>query len=171
MSRALGNSTEGSPSTPKTTTGSYVQPSDISLSSVYELPRRHKLLYSLLLERDATANISHKVKPNWDDHVSFVESAPYRCWHFIVADGRPVGAVYLTKRNEIGIAVFKHHQGRGYGTAAVKKLLAAYEPLPAIPAERTGYFLANIAPGNSRSIAFFRNLGFVMAQVTYKLER
>ena len=64
-------------------------------------------LYELLKNKDPNANISHKTMPNYDKHVEFVISEPYTSWYIIKADKKNVGAIYLSKQDEIGISI-KH---------------------------------------------------------------
>lgn len=98
--------------------------------------------------------------PEWDQHVEFVESRPYREWDFIHAGGKVVGSIYLTANDEIGVFVFKAHQGSGYGQEAVRQMM-----------ERHGKrrYLANINPRNTASIEMFKGLGFNLIQHTYEL--
>ena len=118
-------------------------------------------LYELLAERDPVANISHRKMPSYDMHASFVDSRPYLEWFIIYAEDEPVGAVYLTHQNEIGIAILKVHQGNCYGKQAVRLLMQIH------PGKR---FLANIAPGNARSLAMFEKMGFGLIQLTMAKE-
>lgn len=120
-----------------------------------------EFLYDLLAQRDPVANISHREMPSYEAHRRFVESRPYKCWYIVHADDDPVGAVYLTHQNEIGISILKDHQGHGYGKKAIRILIQAH------PAEK---FLANIAPSNARSIAMFEKLGFGAIQLTMAKE-
>ena len=86
-----------------------------------------------------------------------MDSYPYRVWYIVHADDEPIGAVYLSKNDEIGIFILKAHQCHGYGKQAVYLLMQMH------PVKR---FLANIAPGNARSIAMFEKLGFELIQLT-----
>ena len=130
----------------------------MSLISIFERPDRASLLYELLTERDETVNISHKAMPCWGDHVRFVESNPYRAWYFVM-DEKPVGSCYLSKHNEIGVQIFKAHQGKGYGRQAVQAIISAHGPRR---------YLANINPHNERSKELFTGLGFKLIQHTYE---
>jgi RimJ/RimL family protein N-acetyltransferase len=121
-----------------------------------------KYLYDLLKERDPAANISHREMPSYDEHVAFVDSHPYQEWFIIFIPDRPVGAIYLTKQNEIGIFIAKSEQGNGYGKAAVNLLMQVN------PGKK---FLANIAPGNARSLAMFTKMGFELCQMTLAKEQ
>jgi RimJ/RimL family protein N-acetyltransferase len=127
------------------------------------------ILYELLAERTAEQSISHRQMPTWDEHLAFIESKiptsdgldPYSVWDLIEVDGRIVGAIYLTLRDEIGVAIFKKEQRKGYGSAAVKLLMELSGPLP---------YLANVNPHNAASIVMWEKLGFVHIQNTYRLE-
>jgi len=128
----------------------------LALIGIYDTPtpERHmyeRFLYNLLKDRKPWENISHKKMPTYDEHVSFVRSKPYKKWYIIDYKG-PVGAIYLTKLNEIGIFIERYNQKRGFGSKALNMLI---EDTPDVE-----YFLANIGAFNSRSLAFFCMKGF-----------
>jgi RimJ/RimL family protein N-acetyltransferase len=120
-----------------------------------------EFLYDLLAERDPVANISHREMPTFQNHWDFVKSRPYKVWCMVYADDDPVGAVYLTQQNEIGVFISEAEQRNGYGKQAVELLMQMH------PSKR---FLANIAPGNARSLAMFEKLGFWLIQLTLAKE-
>lgn len=126
-------------------------------------------LYSLLRERQPQESISHTTMPTLRAHTQFVLNRPYATWRIADWWAVPVGAVYLTHRNEIGIAIRIVHQGHGMGTAVLREFLQSVKPLPAEPGLRVGHFLANINPGNLRSKRLFERNGFRLKQVTYHL--
>lgn len=143
----------------------------ITLKNVYG-PENHvviELLYQLLLERPQEANISHREAPPYYQHASFVRSRPYQHWYLIGADTHWVGSINSTERNEIGIAILKAHQGKGYAAAAITQFVLDHRPLPAIPSQRSGRWLANVAPENTPSHALFKRLGWKPVQITYTL--
>ena len=144
----------------KTTTALSVEPSAMNLIDVYTRPDRHQVLFDLLKERDDKENISHRELPEWWQHVQFVDKRPYQVWDFIEVDGEIVGACYITKHDEIGIFIFKKHQGQGYGPEAVRLLMF-------MNGKRN--YKANISPHNERSAAVFSKLGFTHVQNTYEL--
>lgn len=129
------------------------------LVDVYDSPAASKLLYQLMEERSPEVNISHRALPDWDSHLTFIASRPYDAWYLIEKSGERVGAIYLSKANEIGVFILNAHRGRGHGKRAIEMLMELH------PRER---FLANINPANSRSIAFFESLGFRHIQNTYE---
>ncbi len=128
----------------------------MKLVDVYSLDSTH-ILYELLTERTQDQSISHKEIPSMEDHRKFIQSRPYRYWYLIYDESGCVGAVYLSKLNEIGIGIFIDCRGNGYAKEAVKKLMELHP----------GKFLANINPRNKASIKLFEKLGFKKLQVTY----
>ena len=110
-----------------------------------------EFLYELLKEREGHINISHKSLPEWDEHLQFVKSKPYLEWEIILLEKKPVGNIYLTNRNEIGIFIKKEFQHKGIGSIALKQFM-----------KESGHkrFLANINPTNYKSIQFFGKNGF-----------
>lgn len=128
-----------------------------------------QLAWELLGERDANVNISHHDMPTWEEHCAFVCNNPYRIWNAIMVDGIPVGTVYLSKQNEIGVFVLAEHQGHGYAKDAIQQMLAAYKPLPGECSTRPGTFVAHVNPANTASIRLFESLGAKHIQNTYKL--
>lgn len=142
----------------------------IEFHDVYATDGAVGVLYALMKERDSDTSISHKKCPSYADHEDFIERRPYWLWYLIASESEWIGTVNITHQNEIGIAVFKTHQGEGWGRKTLVKLIADIEPRPAIPGVRTGYFLANINPKNSRSIRLFESIGFKICQQTYSYE-
>ena len=125
-----------------------------------------RFLYDLLKERDEITNISHCKMPSFEEHLQFVYGRPYREWFLIYDEWGniemgPIGAIYLSKQNEIGIFIAKEYQGKGHGKTAICLLMNRH------PGER---FLANINPLNERSIDVFLDLGFELKQLTYAKE-
>lgn len=118
-------------------------------------------LYDLLQNRPEYANISHRRMPTFSEHRMFVGSRPYDAWYLIRSDGKTVGAIYLTGRSEIGIGLRAAFRGKGYGTEAIRRLMALHA---------RGEYFANVAPSNERSMRFFERMGFHHIQNTYRME-
>ena len=141
-------------------------PGDMWFRENYAGAEVMEILYDLLGEREAHQNISHKEMPTFEEHCKFVQSDPYKAWYLIITTdslfgtGEIVGAIYLTYSNEIGIQIFRNHQGQGYGEQAIRELAARFK----------GPFLANINPDNEGSIRFFKKLGAKHLQNTYIIE-
>jgi RimJ/RimL family protein N-acetyltransferase len=128
-----------------------------------------RLLYRLLDERPAEANIAHSDMPTRAQHEYFVRRRPYRAWLMIQnPKGERVGALHLTHRNEIGIYILRKYRKKGYASAAILHVLETIEPLPGLPAIRRARYSANVAPHNAASLALFKKLGGTLLQVTYQ---
>ena len=118
------------------------------------------LLYQLLRERPPEANISHREMPTVRQHTAFVRSRPYTAWYVVQnSEKQYVGAIYLTKAREVGIAIFRAHQGKGYARQAITILRQKFP----------GKMLANVAPGNEASHTLFKALGSKVVGTTYEL--
>lgn len=141
----------------------------IELIQVNPLDPTHvEFLYTVCKEREAEnkTNISFKV-PNYQEHRDFVRSGPYRMWFLVIVSAEKAGYVSLSDKNEIGIVLLKEFRHQGIGSLAVKKLIQNVDPLPAIPGERVGHYIANINPSNKASRKMFEVLGFEHIQNTY----
>lgn len=139
----------------------------LTLTDAYAMElEAYKLLYELLSERTAAESISHKRMPTWAEHVAFVHSHPYREWWLVFSTEATngtgfVGAIYLSKANEVGVGILRSERRRGYASEALKILLGMH---------RDERMLANIAPGNMKSVTLFQKAGFKgPIQLTYEL--
>lgn len=127
------------------------------------------LLWQLMEERPRESWISHQGMPSREAHEDFVASHPFRYWLIVEEFGVPIGAIEVTDRNEIGLQLLRAWRGRGLGTQAMLLFFRNYKPLPAIPAVRSGRWLANIASGNGRAKGFWLKLDFTPIQETWQL--
>ena len=132
----------------------------IKLEDVYRVGQAPLYLYALLVQREASQNISHQVLPTAAQHLAYFSSRPYAAWYLVKDGDVVVGATYLTKRDEIGIFIFREHRRRGYGREAVQRLMRLH------PKE---HYLANINPQNTGSQSMFKALGARLIQHTYQL--
>jgi RimJ/RimL family protein N-acetyltransferase len=135
----------------------------VGFSNVYATANSYQVLYDLLKERTKEQSISHYSMPTMAEHIAFVRTNPYIGWYLIEsAPPAPkawVGAIYLTPKREIGIFIFREHQGNGYATAALATLRRMHP----------GRILANINPHNGPSLEFFRKHGGREIQITLEL--
>lgn len=142
------------------------------------------ILYGQLANRPPYANISHDTMPSKNEHESFVEryvgsrkrstsDDAYRFWYIIelviqlnydTASRTPVGNVYLTRRDEVGLFLLPAYTGRGYGEAILDHLedLADLNHVPKL--------YANIAPSNDGSKRFFERRRYSVVQETLALD-
>lgn len=133
------------------------------LVNVYTRKDAVPVLYALLKEREARMNISHRRMPTLSEHSRFVQSKPYKTWDFISSGEEILGAVYLSKQNEIGLFLFKKYRGQGIGKKTLQLLMNKHK--------NVARFLANINPKNTPSIIFFKDQGFTHIQNTYELTK
>jgi RimJ/RimL family protein N-acetyltransferase len=131
----------------------------MKLVSVYRVKEAPSLLYQMLRVRPPEASISHRELPSFQQHRRFVRSMPYSAWYLIKVGNDFIGAIYLTRADEIGIFVFADYQGMGHAPEAIRLLLRKH------PRAR---YLANVNPANGKSIRLFRRLGFTLLQHTYE---
>lgn len=97
--------------------------------------------------------------PTWTRHVSFWESKPYE-EAYIIYEDKPMGFIYLSDINEVGIFIEEKYHRQGIASKALELLLVKHK------GERV---LANVNPRNQNSIDFFTGLGFKHIQNTYEL--
>lgn len=132
-----------------------------------------KVLWDLMHEVEPHQAISHVKMPSWEEHLSFVQRYPYRAWYLIEAQGEFVGHISVSRKYEIGIRLFKVHQGKGHGKWAIGEIVRMWgkdAANAARPSVQRGALLANINPANEASIAVFTKLGFKHVQNTYALD-
>ena len=119
-------------------------------------------LYDLLKNKDPNANISHKKMPSYDEHVKFVMSKPYTNWYIIEYDKKNVGAIYLSKQDEIGISVSNDYEYDQIVKPALKLLMKLNE--------RKRY-LANTSPKDVSAQEFLLKNGFTGLEYVYEMKK
>ena len=117
-------------------------------------------LYDLLKNKDPNANISHKKMPSYDEHVKFVMSKPYTNWYIIEYDKMKVGAIYLSKQDEIGISVSNDYEYDQIVKPALKLLMKL---------NQRKRYLANTSPKDVRSQEFLLKNGFTGLEYVYEM--
>ena len=117
-------------------------------------------LYDLLKNKDPNANISHKKMPSYDEHVKFVMSKPYTNWYIIEYNKKNVGAIYLSKQDEIGISVNNDYEYDQIVKPALKLLMKL---------NQRKRYLANTSPKDVRSQEFLLKNGFTGLEYVYEM--
>ena len=117
-------------------------------------------LYDLLKNKDPNANISHKKMPSYDEHVEFVMSKPYTNWYIIEYEKKNVGAIYLSKQDEIGISVSNDYEYDQIVKPALKLLMKL---------NQRKRYLANTSPKDVRSQEFLLKNGFIGLEYVYEM--
>ena len=119
-------------------------------------------LYDLLKNKDSNANISHKKMPSYDEHVEFVMSKPYTNWYIIEYDKKNVGAIYLSKQDEIGISVNNDYEYDQIAKHALKLLMKL---------NQRKRYLANTSPKDVRSQEFLLKNGFTGLEYVFEMTK
>tara|TARA_B100000586_G_scaffold239154_1_gene191280 strand:- start:292 stop:726 length:435 start_codon:yes stop_codon:yes gene_type:complete len=117
-------------------------------------------LYDLLKNKDPNANISHKKMPSYDEHVEFVMSKPYTNWYIIEYDKKNVGAIYLSKQDEIGISISNDYEYDQIVKPALKLLMKL---------NQRKRYLANTSPKDVRSQEFLLKNGFTGLEYVFEM--
>ena len=122
------------------------------------------ILWQLLLERPAIANISNEPGTvTLESHRNHVLYHPHREWCLIKVAHAWVGAIYITHHNELGIGILQHCQRQGYARRAIDMMMDRH------PAK---YYLANVAPGNYPSHRMWKSFTHhAIIQLSYRIER
>lgn len=131
------------------------------IDGVFVDPRYIEALYELMGEALPHEVISHQAMPTMENHIAWLMGRPHPYWYMIEEQAEILGYIYLSERDEIGLRLYRIHQGLGIGTWAVQELMRRH-------GKRR--YLANIAPGNKESIRMFQRLGFDHIQNTYACE-
>ena len=126
-----------------------------------------KSLYDLLSKRKHV--ISHKHKPSFGEHKAFVFSNPYRAWYIVEKKSKPIGTIYITKENTIGIN-FSAGPDYKFVEEIVNYVKANYSPLPEIKSIRGNTFAVNASPKNKPLITALETLEAKIVQISYAIE-
>ena len=118
-------------------------------------------LYELLKNKDPNSNISHKKMPSYDEHLKFVSSTPYTNWYVIEYDEKNVGAIYLSKRDEIGISIGSNYEYEQIAKVAIKLLMELN------PRKR---YLVNVSPKDIVAQEFLLKNGFSGLEYVYEMK-
>ena len=132
-----------------------IEPSDKQIDILYDLLRVRK--YS----------ISHTNLPEFNEHKEFVINNPYRVWMLIYHRQIPIGTIYISNDNSIGISL------KTYSImlmkSLLKKIVENYKPLPPIKSIRGKNFHININPGDKKVISIIEKIGLVHIKSTYSI--
>ena len=132
-----------------------IEPSDKQIEILYDLLRVRK--YS----------ISHTNLPEFNEHKEFVINNPYRVWMLIYQRQIPIGTIYISNDNSIGLSLKTYSEM--LMKIIIKQVVKNYKPLPPIKSLRGKNFHININPSNKELISIFENIGLVHLQSTYSL--
>ena len=89
--------------------------------------------------------------PTYEEHVKFILQEPYTNWYIITSVFGKIGAVYLSKNNEIGINIFEK-----YDSYLIKE--AFFQQVIEKNSSKT--FSVNINPKNHQMKDFLEKFNF-----------
>lgn len=124
------------------------------------------ILYELLLNKKNS--ISHEETPSYLEHAEFVKNHPYRIWYLVYKDNDPIGSIYLTQDNSVGLSFFEID--KELITHVIKKIITLHDPLPPLKSLRSKYFHLNVSTCNYRLISIFKDIGFPEIQCTFAIK-
>ena len=124
----------------------------IKFRNVYKVTRGDQITYSILKKReiDPVCNIDFKM-PTYRQHLKFMSGKPYKIWYLIIYKNEFIGSINLTKKDEIGIFIFREYRNRLFGYSTLKSFIKTIKQRPL-------YAAINIA--NTISMKLFKKCGF-----------
>jgi hypothetical protein len=126
-----------------------------------------RVLYNLLEARKY--NISHREIPSYDEHTLFVKAEPYRAWYIILYREKPIGSVYLTEDNSVGLNI-EEEQIEQVLSGVINFVLERHKPNPGLKSLRCDRFSVNVSPSNKKLISAMEKSGAEVIQICFALE-
>ena len=139
--------------------------SNISFEKIIGTDGQIETLYNHLSNRNYS--ISHKLLPQYQDHITFVKNHPYRYWAMVAENNLPVGAVYLQSNNSIGLNVVQ--PTRKLVSEVLLHIRENFEPAKEIKSKIPSYFYVNVACANENLSRILLELGAIPLQTSYKV--
>ncbi|MDC1319580.1 hypothetical protein N8Y93_02675 [Litorivicinus sp.] len=124
-------------------------------------------LYRLLEQRPHA--ISHKKMPCYADHQAFVESHPYRVWYIVTLKQAPIGSVYISNENTVGLNI-QNNVTDSCLDGILKFICRNHNPLPEIQSVRCPQFSINVPPTNVLLQESLSRLKRKVLQISYALD-
>lgn len=144
-----------------------VQDKSIKFDLVIPDDNQIRILYKLLESRKHY--ISHREMPSYGEHTAFVRARPYRAWYIIFHEGKPIGSVYLTEDNLVGLNI-EEEQINASLPSVMGFIEKKYKPNPGLKSLRCDRFSINVSPSNQTLIKAIEEYGAVAVQITFALE-
>jgi hypothetical protein len=120
----------------------------------------YSFLYYLLEGRPEEESISHKSMPSFIEHAKFLDSNPYK-FHFVIYDNyNPIGVLYISHKNEVGIHFIKDIEG--------KEREESFEALVDFILRTKEKLFFNVSPKHKLLNKILKNKGLLTIQHTYE---
>ena len=105
--------------------------------------------------------------PEFKDHENFVKNHPYKNWHIVFLEDKPIGSFNIKFDNSIGINLIKQEM------FVIKTILdfvkANFVPEPAIKSMIPNYFYCNISSKNIQLKNILEELNFQHLQISFRI--
>lgn len=141
---------------------------NITLEAVEPNSTQIKLLYDQLNNR--LHNISHEMMPDYEEHTKFVKNHPYRKWYIIRDGSIPVGNVYISFDNSIGLNAGSLTCDKKFNYL-LDMIYSNLTPLAAEPSLRIGNFYLNVSATDKEMQDRLEKMGFIEKQRSYIRKR
>ena len=138
---------------------------EFKLQLIEPTDKQIEILYDLLRLREYP--ISHTNLQELNEHKEFVINNPYRVWMLIYQRQMPIGTIYISNDNSIGISLKTYSEM--LIKSLIKKVVKNYKPLPPIKSIRGKNFHININPANKKLISILEKIGLEHIQSTYSI--
>lgn len=146
------------------------EPSDLRLVGLRRIRGSRQDIDTLfeLLKHRATG-ISHREMPSFSDHVKFVKNHPYRFWYIVELSKSPIGSLYFSFENSIGISI--PNGDSSLIASVLKRATSLHKPLAAIRSVRPSNFYVNSHPFDHRLIRALESMDWKLLQLSYTSDR
>ena len=124
-------------------------------------------LYNLLKIR--SHSISHTTMPTIDDHKEFVMNNPYVHWLKVSHINKPIGTVYISENNSVGINVIESYSLPIYISQILDFLTSSFKPKQEKKSLIPEYFYINTSSDNLKLIEIYNALSLEKIQVSHKI--
>jgi len=138
---------------------------NISFEKVTGADEQIEILYNHLKNRNC--GISHKLLPQYQDHITFVKNHPYRYWAMVLENNSYVGAVYLQTNNSIGINLLE--PSKQLVSEVLRHIQENFKPAKEIRSTIPFYFYVNVAYANEKLSKVLLELDAIPLQTSYKV--
>lgn len=137
----------------------------ISFENIMGSEQQIEVLYTQLKNRKH--DISHKLLPRFEDHITFVKNHPYRYWVMILKDGFPIGNFYIQADNSIGLNVTE--PSLRVISEVLDYIRKNFTPLKEVKSKVPTYFFVNVPHKNQKLSKLLIHFDAVPIQISYKI--
>ena len=135
----------------------------IEYEEVKNTEEHFQFLYKSLKKR--IHSVSHKVVPNYSDHIRFVKNNPYREWFMIFSNKVFIGSFYLTYDNSIGLNM--DITNNTVTKKVLNHIFSNFKPLNPVKSVRPDCFYINVPITNTEIEDLILEIGGVLIQKSY----